>query len=66
MPLIYGEREKAFRRLQEEILKVSDDQSIFAWTVDTDAEAVKVDDGLLAYSPASFKQFGNIIRSPLP
>jgi hypothetical protein len=33
MPLIYGEREKgAFRRLQLEILKSSDDTSIFAWT----------------------------------
>jgi hypothetical protein len=31
MPLIYGERGKAFRRLQEEIAKVSDNQSIFAW-----------------------------------
>ncbi|KAI3317864.1 HET-domain-containing protein [Xylariaceae sp. AK1471] len=31
MPLLYGEGEKAFIRLQEEILKVSTDQSIFAW-----------------------------------
>ncbi|KAI1125970.1 HET-domain-containing protein [Nemania abortiva] len=31
MPLIYGERSKAFIRLQEEILKESDDHSIFAW-----------------------------------
>jgi len=30
MPLIYGERENAFIRLQEEIMKVSDDQSLFA------------------------------------
>ncbi|KAF2102615.1 HET-domain-containing protein, partial [Rhizodiscina lignyota] len=30
MPLIYGERDKAFIRLQEEIIRVSDDQSIFA------------------------------------
>ena len=32
MPLIYGEGSKAFSRLQEEIIKVSDDHSIFAWT----------------------------------
>ncbi|KAI0418623.1 heterokaryon incompatibility protein-domain-containing protein [Xylaria grammica] len=32
MPLIYGEGEKAFRRLQEEIIKESDDETIFAWT----------------------------------
>jgi hypothetical protein len=32
MPLLYGEGEKAFTRLQEEILKESDDQSLFAWS----------------------------------
>lgn len=32
MPLLYGEGAlKAFRRLQEEIIKVSNDQTIFAW-----------------------------------
>jgi hypothetical protein len=31
MPLIYGEGHRAFTRLQEEILKKSRDQSIFAW-----------------------------------
>ncbi|OJJ34652.1 hypothetical protein ASPWEDRAFT_109715, partial [Aspergillus wentii DTO 134E9] len=31
MPLIYGEGGRAFIRLQEEILKVFDDQTIFAW-----------------------------------
>lgn len=31
MPTIYSEGRKAFMRLQEEILKVSHDQSIFAW-----------------------------------
>ncbi len=31
MPLLYGEGDKAFRRLQEEIIKQSNDQSIFAW-----------------------------------
>ena len=31
MPLIYGEGTKAFRRLQEEVLKVTDDATIFAW-----------------------------------
>lgn len=32
MPLLYGEADKAFLRLQEEILKVSTDQTIFAWS----------------------------------
>lgn len=31
MPLLYGEGRKAFYRLQEEIMKSSSDQSIFAW-----------------------------------
>jgi hypothetical protein len=31
MPPLYGEGEKAFARLQLEILKTSDDESIFAW-----------------------------------
>lgn len=31
MPLLYGEGEKAFVRLQTEIIKISDDESIFAW-----------------------------------
>lgn len=32
MPLIYGEGSRAFRRLQEEILKNSQDLTIFAWS----------------------------------
>ncbi|KAK1533393.1 hypothetical protein CPAR01_10101 [Colletotrichum paranaense] len=31
MPLFYGEEEKAFQRLQNEILRESDDVTIFAW-----------------------------------
>jgi hypothetical protein len=34
MPLLYGEGDKAFLRLQEEIIKTSDDHSIFAWEAD--------------------------------
>lgn len=32
MPLLYGEGTKAFGRLQEEIMKTSIDQTLFAWT----------------------------------
>lgn len=32
MPLLYGEGRKAFQRLQHEIMKQTDDDSIFAWT----------------------------------
>lgn len=31
MPIIYGEGSRAFQRLQNEIMKQSDDQSLFAW-----------------------------------
>ena len=42
MAPLYGEREPAaFKRLQLEILKDSDDTSIFAWACDTDDEPEK-------------------------
>ncbi|KAI4085870.1 MAG: hypothetical protein LQ344_008054 [Seirophora lacunosa] len=31
MPLLYGEGSKAFIRLQQEIARISDDESLFAW-----------------------------------
>ena len=50
MPLLYGEGErKAFLRLQEEIIKQSDDQSIFAWPIRRLQQP-----GLFADSPAAF------------
>jgi hypothetical protein len=33
MSLLYGEGSRAFVRLQEELIKISDDQSLFAWTI---------------------------------
>jgi len=55
MPLLYGEGEKAFLRLQEEICRVSDDESIFAWA----SQSLSEDEfttyrGLFAKSPAEF------------
>ena len=32
MPTLYGEGERAFRRLQEEIMRRTPDQTLFAWT----------------------------------
>lgn len=53
MPMLYGEgAEKAFLRLQEEIMKQSDDHTIFAW-VDRDASWLSLR-GLLATSPSMF------------
>lgn len=59
MALLYGERERAFIRLQEEIMKHSDDQSIFAWTLPTAAPGSHC--GLLAQSPANFVNAGAIV-----
>ena len=58
MPLIYGERHKAFIRLQTEIMKYSDDQSLFAWKIPTAADDVRC--GLLASSPKWFAESCNI------
>lgn len=55
MPLLYGEGAKAFIRLQEEVVKTSADQSIFAWplpaSMSTDSTFMI---GVLAVSPTSF------------
>ncbi|KAK7444089.1 hypothetical protein VKT23_015487 [Stygiomarasmius scandens] len=58
MSPIYGEGcAKAFMRLQQEIIKISDDRSIFAWIA---AEEEKDDRGLLARSPYEFRASGDI------
>ncbi|KAI0111111.1 heterokaryon incompatibility protein-domain-containing protein [Nemania sp. FL0031] len=56
MPLLYGEGRRAFRRLQEEIIKELEDDSIFAWQGGTDH-------GLLASCPAQFAFSHSIQRS---
>ncbi|KAK3710241.1 hypothetical protein LTR37_010462 [Vermiconidia calcicola] len=55
MPMLYGEGEKSFIRLQEEIIKTSDDQSIFAWS-----DVQRGQPGLLAPRPDVFLQSGDI------
>ncbi|KAI1171565.1 heterokaryon incompatibility protein-domain-containing protein [Nemania sp. FL0916] len=60
MPLIYGEGRMAFRRLQEEIIKRSDDETIFAWG---DKGPPGTFDMLLASSPANFKLSRHLQRS---
>ncbi|KAI0597544.1 HET-domain-containing protein [Biscogniauxia sp. FL1348] len=60
MPMLYGEGgEKAFLRLQEEIMKGSDDQSLFSW-VDI-AAPPDATFGLLASSPSNFLYSNSII-----
>ena len=56
MPLIYGEGQNAFFRLQREIIQSSSDESIFAWT-DRELEY----SGLLARSPECFRGSSDIV-----
>jgi hypothetical protein len=58
MPLLYGEGDRAFQRLQEEIIKVSTDQSIFAWRSQHSTYATWR--SLLARSPSEFA-YGDIV-----
>ncbi|KAM7210819.1 hypothetical protein V8F06_013799, partial [Rhypophila decipiens] len=60
MPLIYGERDRAFRRLQEHIIKGSNDMTIFAWEPVTTKTRVWLC-SIFAPSPANF-QNSSMIR----
>jgi hypothetical protein len=68
MPLLYGEAEKAFTRLQEEIMKNSDDQSLFAWGYSglqrPDADPVERV-GPFAKEPAAFRESGTFVPDEL-
>lgn len=57
MPLLYGEGDRAFLRLQEEIIKRSNDHSIFAWE-DGSVERRM----FFAPRPHSFVKSGNVVR----
>ena len=74
MPLLYGEEEKAFLRLQEEIIRTTVDLSIFAWVARLDS--VKITDyrrpadfeqanrylcGMLAVSPQEFSDCHDLV-----
>ncbi|EPE26390.1 hypothetical protein GLAREA_02303 [Glarea lozoyensis ATCC 20868] len=58
MPMIYGEGEKAFTRLQHEIIKIFDDQSLFTWT------GWRGDRGAVARYPDEFEAYGTVKQHP--
>ena len=58
MPLIYGEGIKAFRRLQEEIVKRYNDLTIFAWESPSQQSSRL---GLFAHSPEAFGGSAGIV-----
>ena len=57
MPMLYGEGRKAFHRLQLEIIRSSDDQSIFAWGYGS--EDVRIG-SILADDPSFFRSCSNM------
>ncbi|KLU82249.1 hypothetical protein MAPG_01323 [Magnaporthiopsis poae ATCC 64411] len=68
MPLLYGEGEKAFLRLQQVVMNQSDDASIFVWHNPTVAGARPqrhLVTGLLAGSPRCFVHAQNVESSTI-
>jgi Heterokaryon incompatibility protein (HET) len=61
MPLLYGEGLNAFVRLQEEILKISEDESLFAWTDAKTTFDQQQNDGILAIHPSAFNNSSRIV-----
>ncbi|KAI1322083.1 HET-domain-containing protein [Xylariaceae sp. FL0255] len=61
MPLLYGEGTAAFIRLQEEIIRISNDQTVFCWSY---GGSIKPDewDNILAPHPYAFR-FGARFKS---
>lgn len=62
MSLIYGEGEKAFLRLQREIIRETKDESILAWDLDLSSPAGRYF-GPLALSPSAFAKCSNLVTT---
>ncbi|KAE8370900.1 HET-domain-containing protein [Aspergillus caelatus] len=66
MPMIYGEGDRAFIRLQREIIKETRDDSIFAWGLKSASSFSAnhediISAGIFASSPADFINTGHIL-----
>jgi hypothetical protein len=66
MPLLYGEGLNAFFRLQLEIMRISNDESLFAWEDELVISQSETSGGLLAPSPISFRYSYDIMSLTLP
>ncbi|KAM0261878.1 hypothetical protein ACHAQJ_002081 [Trichoderma viride] len=66
IPMIYGEGDQAFFRLQEQIMKVIKDDSILAWGLSDEPSANKTGKAtagrIIAKAPSDFANSGHIIR----
>jgi hypothetical protein len=56
MPLLYGEGERAFIRLQEEIIRTQEDLSILLWTAPDPSISTRVGSDVLSTTPHFFSQ----------
>ncbi|PCD30074.1 hypothetical protein FGRA07_10224 [Fusarium graminearum] len=66
MPMLYGEGPKAFQRLQEEIMKKTDDSSLLCWGYQESHNKWRLEgESLLALHPSSFRLCGDIEPCPL-
>ncbi|EXF76462.1 hypothetical protein CFIO01_10108 [Colletotrichum fioriniae PJ7] len=64
MPMIYGEGSKAFRRLQEEISRETNDLSLFAWKGPPQGTVgSQMSRGIFARSPSEFGSCSTMQRS---
>ncbi|KAI0528125.1 heterokaryon incompatibility protein-domain-containing protein [Xylaria bambusicola] len=65
LPLLYGEGERAFIRLQEEIVKTNNDLSLFAWRSAEDSSSGPLESyrGVFADHPRDFQYSGGIITT---
>ncbi|KAJ4291646.1 hypothetical protein N0V90_009541 [Kalmusia sp. IMI 367209] len=61
MPLIYGEGTRAFRRLQEEIIRRNNDMTIFGWNLPKHDSSEHGFMGIVANSPAAFMDSSDIV-----
>lgn len=70
IPMLYGEGQKSFQRLQEEIIKQTRDDSVLAWgfglSVPAEASHLFMLASALAPSPSAFLRCGNILSQSNP
>lgn len=58
MPMLYGEGKNAFRRLQLELIRMTNDHSVFAW----DRRTIGWSGSVLADDPSFFRDCEDIVR----
>lgn len=64
MPLLYDDGQNAFRRLQEEIIRFSPDQTLFAWKFAVNADSSSAE--LVAASDATHDSYAVSMIASLP